>query len=200
MLGWPWLAVSHPQRCSITPPPQLDSGRENMTKDSWVKPCEPCKPNTICHAKSTGGKRGTGKKERIEKIEKKNKKTTQELHHIWGGQGPFIWPSALSGGGWGPEEDEQLKLLYANIGSLVFLQSTPPGCCIPLCMAEAWKGGRESSVTCIERVQWWVVMPQSKYTPQCSPQTCAPVSHNTELTGVHHSSPSHLWAHLGFLP
>lgn len=32
------------------------------------------------------------------------------------------------------------------------------------------KGGGESSVTCIESVQWGVAVPQSKYTPLCSPQ------------------------------
>lgn len=116
---------------SVTPLPQLDRG-ENTTRDSWVESHEPCKPNTICHVKTKGGKRGAGKK----KEEQKNHTHTPPPNICIksGEDKDYSFDHLLClVEGWGPGEDEQLKLLYANISSVVFLQSTPPDCRIALC-------------------------------------------------------------------
>jgi len=52
---------------------------------------------------------------------------------------------------WGPGEKKQLKVLYDNTGSLVFLQSAHQAAVFPSAsMAEAWKGGGESAVISVK--------------------------------------------------
>lgn len=110
------------------------------------------------------------------------------MHQMWGGQGLFLWPSALPGGrlgawrGWAAEA----PVCQHQFCCVPSVHSTGLSYC-PLPVADAWRGGRESAVRRIERVQRGAAMSQNKYGPQCSSRP------------HHPSSPPHLCTALGFL-